>query len=380
MTPDKKKVIDVTITSFSRPYALRDMLRSLRSQELYQNDAYQIRVFLFQNGALSASGEQLIDPELVQQAIGFFSELFPDGKVLHSPVNLGLHGNQDRSFRHTRESDADYFFMFDDDLLLSPFYLSSIQKIVERTEGNPWIGFVSGIGTPGFASLELQKVNARRMIPMHHKWCLAFSRSTARKIGPFLEQYFTVSLSGGYRDDGNDGHHAQNGTYNYFKRLGWPYVTRKGVGSDAAIDLFSSYFLWYNISTAVCLAKTVGETGVHFNPTVFQRLGLDRMELFDGPVEDCDLPTEDESLRQVCLAAREVFVARLNEVLAELSSEGEAWSALGNERDALLARRAQLEAELDEARRNNLQLTSKSKFLSSLSDVVGLRPRNGRSE
>lgn len=380
MTPGKKSVIDVTITSFSRPHALRDMLQSLRAQDLYESGSYQIRVFLFQNGAHSANGEQLIDPELVRLAIGFFNELFPDGKVLHSPVNLGLHGNQDRSFRHTRESDADYFFMFDDDLVLSPYYLSSIQKIVERAENNPWIGFVSGIGTPSFASLELQKPNARKMVPMHHKWCLAFSRTTAQKIGPFFEQYFTVSLSGGYRDDGNDGRHALNGTYNYFKRLGWPYVTRQGVGSDAAIDLFSSYFLWYNISTAVCLAKTVGETGVHFNPTIFQRLGLDRMELFDGPLDGCDLPTEEECLRHVCLMAREAFVTRLNEVLAEVSSEGEAWSALGNERDALLMQRAQLGAELDEAKRLNLQLNSKNKFFSSLSDAVGLRSRNEKSE
>lgn len=356
MSSGGKKTIDVTITAFSRPYVLRDLLRSLRRQDLYQDDSYQIRVFLFQNGAHSASGEQLIDPELVHLAISFFNEIFPDGEVLHSPVNLGLHGNQDRSFRHTRESDADYFFMFDDDLLLSPYYLSSIQKIVERAESNPWIGFVSGIGHPNFASLELQRPNVRKIVGMHHKWCLAFSRATAQKIGPFFQQYFMLSLSGGYRDDGNDDGHALNGTYNFFKRLGWPYLTRQGVGSDAAIDLFSSYFLWYNISTAVCLAKTVGETGVHFNPTIFQHLGLDRMELFDGPVDDCDLPTDEECLRHVCLISREAFVARLNEVQTEISRETASWSALWNERDALLAQRSQLEAELEKAKRLNLQL------------------------
>lgn len=313
--------IDVLITSFARPELLKKLLVSLKSQEINKDPSFEVKYLLFQDSVIDRSGEALADPDLARQNVQAFHEMLPNGSVILEDFNLGIVGNLEREFNHMRQSDADSFFLLEEDLVLSPYYVSTIDRLIQQASSNPLIGMITGTGAEPPRDLATQKNNRRAIIPMGHKWSIAFSRFVFQKIDPFLQKYFEACKDTNYKCTGRDDFMPDRveGAREFFKGFGWPVQTHPPFSPDQAINLFSYIYPMYNISTFICLGKYVGEHGSHSNTEIFQQMQLDKLELFDErPPEEFDLPSIDQTFEVIAQSRSGIFNARVHEEKSNL--------------------------------------------------------------
>jgi GT2 family glycosyltransferase len=114
----------IAVMSFDRPHYLESVLRSLRAQAV---PIAATEIFLFQDGYRSRYGHDLTDPRRVERCLELFETIFPGGKALSSTENLGVAFNFARAEDYFfEELGAEAAFFFEDDLVLSPHYLTAL--------------------------------------------------------------------------------------------------------------------------------------------------------------------------------------------------------------------------------------------------------------
>lgn len=119
----------ITIISFDRPHYLERVCTSLKAQRdfKFQED----RVILAQDGAVSAiTGRQAAREKDIEACVQVFRKYFPNGQILDYAHNLGIAFNIRRAEQHVFETmDAPFGYFFEDDLELSPLYLSMMEEM-----------------------------------------------------------------------------------------------------------------------------------------------------------------------------------------------------------------------------------------------------------
>ena len=131
----------IAVMSFNRPDLLESVLKSLKSQSIEIDEK---RVYLFQDGVQSRFSDNPADDSLQNECVRRFLEIFPNGNVHQSPVNLGIALNFDRAERlFYEEIEADCGIFFEDDLLLSPYYMEALLQLTNFALAEPLVGYVA---------------------------------------------------------------------------------------------------------------------------------------------------------------------------------------------------------------------------------------------
>jgi hypothetical protein len=269
--------IPIAILSFDRPQLLREVLLSLAPQ-VGQNP-----VFLFQDGARNIySGRQAADPEVQQECIRAFREIFPHGTVFASEHNLGIAENYERAEREMFSvRNAPHALFLEDDLLLAPDFLQVTRMLLDLARQNPRIGSICAYGNL-WASAEEQSVRPRDLIHAHESWGFAMTRKAWLEEQPFRRQYLQLVRGQDYklRDDAP--------IMDFYRQRGWQMSVTSQDGSRwiAAIELGK-----VRLTTFPCHARNIGRVGVHSVAEFYDQARLASSIFYPGQPETPVAPT-----------------------------------------------------------------------------------------
>ena len=163
--------------SFDRPDYLREVLESVaRQKDCAVIDA---GVYLFQDGAVNAaSSEQRADPKDINECEKIFKELFPNGQAFVSPVNLGVALNFERAEKFVFEQlDSDAAIFLEDDLVLAPYYMEALNRLIQVALRDQRIGYVAAYGHH-WVPIENQKKDPTK--GLRQNWCFKWDDVAAR--------------------------------------------------------------------------------------------------------------------------------------------------------------------------------------------------------
>lgn len=130
----------IAIMSFNRPQYLEPVLQALSAQTHCHMP--QRPISLFQDGVVNRiTGQPQADPKDVESCIALFRLHFPHGTVFESTENLGVALNFERAEHYAFETlNADAALFFEDDLVVSPFYVHSLEHLLAIAETDDRIG------------------------------------------------------------------------------------------------------------------------------------------------------------------------------------------------------------------------------------------------
>ena len=272
----------LAIMSFGRPDLLAGVLRDLRDQTLSLDDR---QVHLFQDGNVDTeTGKVLVEDCVRDDCIARFREVFPEGNIIASKVNLGIAFNFDRAERVTLgPSGAEAAAFFEDDMALSEHYLEALSGLIDFALNEELVGYVAAYGEHR-ARLDEQLERRNEIVPMRHKWGFGLTRRQWERQMPIIEPYLRLIEGKNYVDRDHRRIHA------YFDSLGYG---NSGSSQDAAKDVASDVLGTTKLMCYVCYGKYLGKTGVHQLAEEYRKAGYADTVLFPHPVDAFNLPNKE---------------------------------------------------------------------------------------
>ena len=272
----------IAVLSFNRPHYLEAVLRSLKAQTVPPSTN---EVILFQDGYRSKNGRDITDPRLIERCVDLFRTIFPGSKIFGSTDNLGVAWNFARAENHVfGELGAEAAFFFEDDMVLSPHYLTALRALTEIALKEKRIAYVAAYGDHRVTMID-QRRAAHKLIPMDHKWGFALTRHQWVAQRELLEPYLEIVSRNDYsaRD-----HKAIR---EYFGKLGYGSI---GSSQDGMKDVASCVLGTTKIMTLACFGKYIGEIGVHSKKELYDKEGFDRTEIYPDEVVAFEPPSSDQ--------------------------------------------------------------------------------------
>jgi hypothetical protein len=259
------EIVPIVIVSFDRPDYLQLVLESLNSQSGVNLIRHPI--FLFQDGSVNDfSGRQYCDAAAAERNVAIFRALVPHGVPMVAEANLGVARNFDRAERFVFEAlRAPAAIFLEDDLILGPYYLRTLMKLIDLALRDERIGYVGAFGNFR-APLEEQKRRASEIGVLGHNWAFGLTRRQWLLQKPYVDQYMDIVASSDYR--GRD--HARIAQLFQSWGLGVP-----GTSQDIAKTHATVLTNTARVSTFACFGRYIGQKGLHFDPEQFKRLGFD---------------------------------------------------------------------------------------------------------
>lgn len=267
----------IAIFSFDRPDYLEQVLQSLKAQTA---PLAAERVFLFQDGRRDRHGRDIADQRKIEACIASFHAHFPGARAFVSPGNLGLALNVARAenyFFDELRAEAGYFF--EDDLVLSPHYLTALDALADLALSNERIAYVAAYGSHR-APLRDQKLAPQKVVPMVHRWGYALTRRQWAAQRPLLAPYLELIAE-----------NRRRAIRAYFSKLGF---SSAATTQAAAKDVASCVLGTAKVMSLACFGKYIGAIGEHGTPAFYEREGFGATELYPDAVASFVPPTEDE--------------------------------------------------------------------------------------
>jgi len=259
----------IVVLSYNRPALLRAVLESLRVQVDATDDA---GVYLFQDGGSEFEGE----------CVNVFAELFPGGTVMLANKNLGIAENFDRAERFLFEQlKADCAFFFEDDLVLSPQYLSALHQLASFALNDPRVGYFAAYGDHRASESE-QRARSREVVRMSHKWGFGLTRSHWLRQQPIVERYLTIVRKKPYM------HRDAVAIRALFADLGYASA---GTSQDAAKDIACHVLGATKIMSFACFAKYEGREGMHTRTDFYDKNGWGETVVLPDIAPDLVMPS-----------------------------------------------------------------------------------------
>lgn len=258
----------IAILSFNRPDYLRQVLASLAAQQSAALD--RRKIILFQDGWHNAySNRGAARFEDIEACIAAFRAAIPHGEVMAAPNNLGVAENYRRAETHLFETlDSDCGFFLEDDLVLAPRYLATLDALRAATEGVDAVGYFACYGNLQ-ASLADQLARPGLMRRLEHLWGFGLYRRHWRAMQPLLAEYYDLVV-------GRDYHPRARRTPEILARYrarGIPVA----VSSQDDVKKAITYHLGrVALNTNLVSARYIGESGLHSNPQRYLASGYDR--------------------------------------------------------------------------------------------------------
>jgi len=288
MTELVRRNYPIVIMAFNRPDYLKEVLDSLLQQQGACLD--ERRIALFQDGSYNEySQKKYADPADIAANIAAFRERFPEGAIAHSPTNLGVALNFDRAERWAFETlAADAAIFLEDDMVLSPHYIRTVDRMLDMAMEDKRIGYVAAYGDWN-RTLAKQHEHPGRLAPLPQNWAFGLTRHQWLKIQSFLEEYLPFVRGIDYR------FRPHTRIYDLYSRYG---MERVESSQDRAKLIACALTGGLRVNTTACLARYIGRVGLHSNERLYVASGFERTEIYpDG--DFAIQPVTDEIYEQL---------------------------------------------------------------------------------
>lgn len=249
------------------------VLPSLFAQEINGQplqDVYDI--WLFQDGLCVEDSRSDADGHA---RIGkLFTATGNTGRVRLQPANLGVAGHFDFVEKTLfREQGYDYVVFCEDDLVLAPGYLETMDRLAERFHGDPRVGMVSAHPAHVSASLEEQWANVGSLRAMDHNWGFGLFREFWERRQPFVEHYLEILGTTPYRQ------RPHQVVFDWLEACGFePAASSQDYVKQCATMALGAV----RVATAYNLGLPIGRSGLHCSPEMFRKMGFDKTVVFRG--------------------------------------------------------------------------------------------------
>jgi hypothetical protein len=245
-----RKRFPIGILSFDQPRYLREVLLSLRRQ-VDRRD----QIVLFQDGARNKySGQLRAMPDNIAASILLFQRIVPWGVVVLSDCNLGVAENYERAEQEFFDRmKAPCALFLEDDLVLSPNFLTVTRMLLNLAQRDSRIGYVSAYGN-FWAPPSEQKSRARELIHMHENWGFAMTREAWLAERLFRQECLRLVQGTDYvlRDEG--------AIIRFYESRGWKTNV---TSQDAARWIASLELRKVRLTSFPCHARYIGRVGLH---------------------------------------------------------------------------------------------------------------------
>ena len=267
-------MVPIAVMSYNRPDYLRKVLHSLAAQK---NAAMEGRpIHLFQDrDQQGAAGE----------CVKIFRSVFPDGTVHLAHQNFGIARNFLRAETFFfRELKANCVYFFEDDLVILPHYIETMDRLRVACRTNERIGTFACYGEAR-ASADKQKARAREIVPIAHMWGFGIFREHWELIQPELQPFYDIVLHCRYTDRPGQSIH----------RAMWDHGVCIDASSQDEVKKMAGVKLGkFGINTFIANGINIGKLGVHTRPISFARNGFNNQTLLNHERVDFEFPTEHE--------------------------------------------------------------------------------------
>ncbi len=298
----------VVVMAFNRPDYLRETLTSIAAQPSVADGRREVH--LFQDGAVNFhSGNRYAEDADIEASMAVFREIMPRGTIHHAGPNLGIGLNFDRAERYVflerRFASAAFF---EDDMVLGPHYLDTLQRLLDfaaSPESGGLVGYVAAYGHHK-APLAEQMKRRRDMMLMGHAWGYGVTRSHWLQVRELIDPYITLISDCDYRQ------RPKGRICGLHKALG---LARSALSQDAIKLIATTRLGRARIMPVICQAKYVGQHGVNFTPEAFAKRGYGQEEIFPEPQTDFAWPSH-EALRAMVEKERAPMAATCEELYA----------------------------------------------------------------
>ena len=274
--------VPLAVMSFNRPHYLAQVLDSLAAQTALSGR----RVFLFQDNAVSPYSQTRFGrDEDIAACVVAFKDRFPAGEVMLAAHNLGVSRNflraEEMVFNELK-SEVGYFF--EDDMVLSPHYLTMMDQIYGHVRAADEVGYFAAYGAHRLP-LAQQRRRASRMQRLGFHWAFGITRKNWVPLREWMQPYYDMSEGRDYkarRTRDIHRHYRERGfavdcaTQDHTKKVGTNSLGRA------------------SINTTACFGRYIGEKdGLHHDPEKFAANKYGRTQLYPEPVE-LTFPTSEE--------------------------------------------------------------------------------------
>jgi hypothetical protein len=135
------------------------------------------------------------------------------------------------------------------------------------------------------AKLAVQRLTPNKLIQMRHKWGFATTRRQWAEQRELLNPYLEIVSRNDYR---SRDHRAIR---TYFDKLGYGST---GTSQDAMKDVASHVLGTTKIMTFVCLAKYIGEIGLHSKRDIYDEEGFAHTEIYPDKLSSFEHPSSKQ--------------------------------------------------------------------------------------
>ncbi len=290
--------LPVAVMSFDRPEYLEGVLQTLARQQLPGD--VRVEPMLFQDGAIvPGSDVRVADPDAIDRSVKTFSSYFPSAAVFTTAENLGVAKNFDRAERYLFLTRKFPFALFlEDDMLLSPFYIDVIVRLLQMADACDYIGMVTAYGLHPSTPLAVQRERRRELCLMNeHSWAFGLTRKCWLKRDEIVSEYLRIIEDVPYRERSRKRDEIQK-LLTSLGKGGRGYLSSQDSVKNMAMEIHGIH----RVSTWTNNARYIGRRGLHMTPERFARRGYDRTIMYLEPLDEIRLPSKSELDAQRVLA------------------------------------------------------------------------------
>lgn len=265
----------VAVIAFNRPRYLGEFLASLAAQQPRIDPR---RVHLLQDGAVNRySGIRYATDAEIAASISVFREHFPQGHVHASPDNIGITENILRAERLLfEELRAPVGYFFEDDLVLSPYYVAALDRLRRALARFERIVYFNANGSHRFG-LEQQRRNVGKLVFMGNFTAFALKRSHWIRMNELLAGYYRLVI-------GTDERLAPREEIQACLRSLGKTQTHPTTGQDGAKDLATHLMGRWRATCFPVFSRSIGVWGTHITPRRFEELGFHEAVIYPEPL------------------------------------------------------------------------------------------------
>jgi hypothetical protein len=260
----------IAVMSFNRPDYLEAVLQTLVRQ--VDADLDQRPIALFQDGCVNPfSAQRRAREEDVIRCEKLFREYLPSGAVHSSPDNLGIALNFERAEEHVfEELDAEAAIFLEDDLILSPHYINSLDHLIAVALNDERIGHVAVYGHHRTA-LPQQMTSPDAYVLLEHNWAFGLTRRQWLRNKAYVDPYLDIVRNCDYQTRDAGAIHKLYASWG----MGCP-----GDSQDVTKTIACCLTGAVKLNTMACLGKYIGAQGIHMKQEWYDRLGYANTELY----------------------------------------------------------------------------------------------------
>ena len=233
-------------------------------------------IALFQDGSVNPfSGQRRAREEDITCCEKLFREYLPTGVVHSSRDNLGIALNFERAEKYVfEELSADAAIFLEDDLVLSPHYISSLDHLIGVALNDERIGHVAAYGHHRTA-LSQQMTCPDAYVLLEHNWAFGLTRRQWLKNKPYVGAYLDIVRNCDYQTRDAATIHRLYASWG----MGCP-----GDSQDVTKTIACCLTGAVKLNTTACLGKYIGAKGIHMKQEWYDRLGYGNTELYPDAI------------------------------------------------------------------------------------------------